>query len=89
MLKKIVYFIAVMVILHACKIENDIPYPIVVGNIESFEVEGQCANPEGGDGAAVISTADRTVTLYVDDTVDLTNLKITRFTVSSDADIIL
>lgn len=89
MLKKIVYFIAVIVTLHACKIENDIPYPIVVGNIESFEVEGQCANPEGGDGATVISTADRTVTLYVDDTVDLTNLKITRFTVSSDANIIL
>ena len=81
------YMVAGLMALQACKIENDIPYPIVEGNIESFEVEGQCAAPGGTGSAAQINTSDRTVTLYVDDTVDLTKLRITRFTVSSDAEI--
>lgn len=72
----------------ACQIENDIPYPIVEGNIESFAVEGQCAAPDGSGNSATISSANRTVRLYVDDTVDLTQLRITRFTVSSDATIV-
>ena len=41
MTKKIVYIVAGLLALNACKIENDIPYPIVEGNIESFAVEGQ------------------------------------------------
>ena len=81
------YMVAGLMALQACKIENDIPYPIVEGNIESFEVEGQCAAPGGTGSAAQINTSGRTVTLYVDDTVDLTKLRITRFTVSSDAEI--
>lgn len=89
MVKRIIYAVAVIMALYACKIENDIPYPIVKGNIEAFEVEGQCAPSEGGDANAVINTTDRTVTLYVDDTVDLTQLRVTRFTVSSEATILL
>lgn len=87
MTKKIVYIVAGLLALNACKIENDIPYPIVEGNIESFAVEGQCAAPDGSGNQAVISTSNRTVTLYVDDTVDLTKLRITQFTVSSEATI--
>lgn len=89
MLKKIIWFMAAIIVLHACKIENDIPYPIVEGNIEAFEVEGQCAPPEGGDAQAVIDVTKHTVMLYVDDTVDLTQLRVTRFTVSSNAAIIV
>lgn len=74
--------------LHGCKIENDIPYPTVTGDILSFEVEGQCASPDNGSTAATINTTERTVTLYVDDTVDLTQLRIRRFTVSNDATIL-
>lgn len=81
------YMVAGLMALQACKIENDIPYPIVEGNIESFQVEGQCAGPDATSSAAQINTTNRTVTLYVDDTVDLTQLRITRFTVSSDAEI--
>ena len=73
---------------HSCKIENDIPYPIVEGNIESFTVEGQCAAPDGTAAQSTIDRNNRTVTLYVDDTVDLTQLRITRFTVSSEAKIV-
>ena len=71
----------------SCKIENDIPYPTVVSDIEAFEVEGQCASPDNGNTAATINTANRTVSLYVDDTVDLTQLRVTRFNVSNDATI--
>ena len=81
------YMVAGLLAMQGCKIENDIPYPIVEGNIESFEVEGQCAGPGAAGQAAQINTSNRTVTLYVDDTVDLTRLRITRFTVSSDAEI--
>lgn len=82
-----VYVLAGVLALHSCKIENDIPYPIVEGNITAFEVEGQTTSPTGTAGSQ-ISTTNRTVTLYVDDKVDLTKLRITRFTVSNEAVIV-
>lgn len=91
MKRKIAYGILLATLcaaVHSCKIENDIPYPIVEGNIESFTVEGQCAAPDGTAAQSTIDRNNRTVTLYVDDTVDLTQLRITRFTVSSEAKIV-
>lgn len=81
-------WVALLTCLHGCKIENDIPYPTVAADILSFEVEGQCASPDNGSTTASINTSGRTVTLYVDDTVDLTQLRIRRFTVSNDATIL-
>lgn len=69
----------------ACAIENDIPYPIVDGNIQSIEVEGQCDADGNSSTQATINKNDRIITLYVDDTVDLTKLRITKLTVSNDA----
>ena len=80
--KKACSLLLCSLLVFACKIENDIPYPTVEGNIESFAVEGQCSAPDGSGNSATINTSNRTVTLYVDDTVDLTQLRITRFTVS-------
>ena len=88
MIKKLLYTTLCLLTLHGCKIENDIPYPIVEGNITAFEVEGQRAAEEGGNAQATISTQNRTVTLYVDDSVDLSNLRITRLTVSNEAELI-
>ena len=88
MIKKLLYTTLCLLTLHGCKIENDIPYPIVKGNITAFEVEGQRAGEEGGNAQATISTQNRTVTLYVDDSVDLSNLRITRLTVSNEAELI-
>lgn len=88
MIKKLLYTTLCLLTLHGCKIENDIPYPIVEGNITAFEVEGQRAAEEGGNAQATISTQNRTVTLYVDDSVDLSNLRITRLTVSNDAEVV-
>ena len=71
----------------ACTIRNDIPYPIVEGAIEAIEVEGQCDADGNATTKATISKNDRKATLYVDDTVDLSNLRITRLTVSNEAKI--
>ena len=89
MMNKIPYYLCCLLLVTACKIENDIPYPIVDGSIQTFEVEGQC-DANGNSGAsATISATDRTVSLYVDDTVDLTNLRITRLTVSNEAALVV
>lgn len=72
----------------ACAIEDDIPYPIVEGSIQALEVEGQC-DADGNSGTqTTIDRSGRTVSLYVDDTVDLGRLRITRLTVSNDATLI-
>ena len=88
MIKKLLYTTLCLLALHGCKIENDIPYPIVEGNITAFEVEGQCAEEDGGDAKATINAQSRTVTLYVDDSVDLSKLRIIHLTVSNDAELI-
>lgn len=79
MIKKILYSIFALSFLASCAIENDIPYPQIVGSITAFEVEGQ-RGPEDNEGttAAVIDANARTVTVYVNDSVDVRELKITR-----------
>lgn len=71
--------------LAGCAIENDIPYPIVDGSIQSIEVEGQCDADGNSTTQATINKTNRTIALYVDDTVDLTKLRITKLTVSNEA----
>lgn len=88
MIKKTIYFLACLLLVSACKIENDIPYPIVEGSITAFETEGQCDASGNSSTQTTINKTDRTVTLYVDDTVDLTQLRITKLTVSNDATLI-
>lgn len=79
MIKKILYSIFALSFLASCAIENDIPYPQITGSITAFEVEGQ-RGPEDNEGstAAVIDANARTVTVYVNDSVDVRELKITR-----------
>lgn len=88
MIKKLLYTTLCLLALHGCKIENDIPYPIEEASISAFEVEGQCNAPEGAPQAG-INTDTRTVTLYVDDTVDLTKLRVMRFSVSPEDAVIV
>lgn len=78
MIKKLTYFLLGCLGLASCAIENDIPYPLRVASISSIEVEGQRAADGATDAAAVIDKAAGTVTLYVNDSVDITRLKITR-----------
>lgn len=73
-------------ILSSC-IENDIPYPIVAGDILSMEVEGQIS--VNGTNAVTINKTNYTVSISVNDSVDLTKLKIKRLTVSGGASLIV
>lgn len=65
-------------LLTGCAIENDIPYPTVEAAIAAIEVEGQRAAEGETNAAATIDNTARTVTLYVNDSVDVSRLRITR-----------
>lgn len=88
MIRKIIYGILGLTILASCAIENDIPYPIKEASIESIEVEGQRGAEENVFTAATINKTARTATLYVNDSVDITKLKITRLKITADAELI-
>lgn len=88
MIRKIIYGILGLSLLASCAIENDIPYPIKEASIESIEVEGQRGAEENVFTAATINKTARTATLYVNDSVDITKLKITRLKITPDAELI-
>lgn len=67
-----------LVLLTGCAIENDIPYPEVNGLITGIAVEGQRAAEGETNAAATIDNTARTVTLYVNDSVDVLRLRITQ-----------
>lgn len=69
----------------ACVIEDDIPYPLQEGAILSMTVEGQRAGEEGQSVEATIDAKARTVTLFVNDSVDLSRLKIKSLKVTEGA----
>lgn len=89
MLNKVLYFIFSALLFFSCTIENDIPYPILDGSITEFEVEGQTAAQGSSDSKAVIDKTKRTVSVVVDDAVDISKLRITKLTVSNDAEILI
>ncbi len=83
MTRKIKYGIIALLGLASCTIENDIPYPTVTGSITGFTVEGQ-RGPEDNESntSAVIDATARTVTVYVNDSVDISELKITQLAIN-------
>lgn len=81
-------FAASLTLLSACAIENDIPYPLVEGAVETIEVEGQCDATGNSSNQATINKQEQTVQLYVDDTVNLAKLRITKLGVTNDATVI-
>ena len=67
-----------LALLTGCAIENDIPYPTVEAAITAITVEGQRAAEGETNAAATIDNTARTVTLYVNDSVDVSRLRITQ-----------
>lgn len=61
----------------ACVFKNDMDYPLVLGNITEFAVEGQ--------KEVKIDNATRTVNVILEEDADITNLKIVKFSVSEGA----
>lgn len=86
--QRIVGALVLLLTVVSCAIENDIPYPIVEANIESMTVEGQRGADQNSSADAVINKTARTVTLYVNDGVDLSNLKITSLKITSGAELL-
>lgn len=89
MVKNVLSSLFVSLLISACAVENDIPYPIVEGSILAFEVEGQCAETPEGNVQATIDKNKRTIQLFVNDSVDITRLKIKKLTVSNQARILV
>lgn len=89
MIKKLICYTFCILAIASCAIENDIPYPIVDGSILDITVEGQCAAEGSSSSQATIDKNSYSVKLYVDDTVDLRNLRITKLTVSNDATLLI
>lgn len=79
-----------LALLTGCAIENDIPYPTVEAAIAAIEVEGQRAAEGETNAAATIDNTVRTVTLYVNDSVDVSELRVTRLALSpTDAELLV
>lgn len=78
----------ILVVLGSCTIKDDLPLPIKKAMITAFEVEGQCNETDNGYAEAVIDKNNRTVDVYIGDTVNLAALSIKRFEVSNEATII-
>lgn len=76
-------------ILTSCAIENDIPYPIIEATIESMTVEGQRGADQNTFTAATINKSARTVTLYVNDGVDLSRLQILSLKTTAGAELVV
>lgn len=87
-IKKIAAFAFGMACFTSCAIENDIPYPILEAQIESIEVEGQRGESSETFESAEINKNTRTVQLYVNDSVDVSKLKITRLKFTKEAELI-
>ena len=67
-----------LALLTGCAIENDIPYPTVEAAITAIAVEGQRAAEGETNAAATIDNTAHVVTLYVNDSVDVSRLRITQ-----------
>ncbi len=78
-MRKLIGFLMILAISFSC-IENDIPYPVLVADITSFKVEGQTS--------CDINNQERTVAVEVDESVELSNLKLMAFEVTNDATIV-
>lgn len=81
LLRNIAY-ISIALIVVACDIKDDIPYPIVHGQITEFEVEGQCGADGGSEFSTSINKDKREILLYVNDTVNISKIRITKITVA-------
>lgn len=77
---KYLFTSAVLVCLVSGCINNDVPYPVIKAEIVNFKVKGQ-------KGDANINTADRTVIVDLEDTVQMNNVEVLQFEVSDSASV--
>lgn len=57
-------------------IKNDVPFPVIYGNVQKIEFEGQ--------QKCVVNTKTRTIELTLSDTVDVKRVKLTKLEITAD-----
>lgn len=79
MMKHILMCLIVLIAASSC-IENDLSYPDVTVTFTSFEVEGQ--------KSVAIDEASRTIDIVMGESADMSEVKVTRYSVSEHAEIV-
>lgn len=79
-LRKILAFFAFAATVPACTFPNDMSYPIVKGEILSFDVEGA--------ESVAIDAEGRTVSVVLDETCDISALKVMSFICTEDTEVV-
>lgn len=74
---KFICFLSVILYMPSCLIENDMSYPRINAEILSFDVEGQVSS--------TIDQKNHTVSIVLGETAEMTQLRITKFTVTDGA----
>lgn len=77
MIKRIIIFIICTAGTLSCVFKNDMDYPLIIGNITAFSVEGQ--------KHINIDNKNRSVKVELEENADISNLKITEFKISEGA----
>lgn len=79
-MRKILYFISTIFFITAFMscIKNDIPYPRIQANFTSLNVENQI-------GPAIIDSANRTITVTLNEYADIRHVKVQSFTLSDES----
>lgn len=77
----IIGLVSFIPLVSSCLSDDDIPYPRVRANIIAMDVEGQLR-------ATAIDTLAGSVTIFLNDSVDIRNLRLTRFEVTPGASVI-
>lgn len=70
------FSLLLLLMLVSC-IDNNIPYPIVKGNVTAFEVSGQIS--------ADIDLGKQTINVTLSDTVNMERVAIKKFSITNDA----
>ncbi len=73
------HYLIVLLFIGGC-IKNDIPYPIVLGQFLSFEVENQIDE-------SIINPYDQTIWIELDELADPANVKVSDYTITENATI--
>lgn len=68
--------ILLMLLFVSC-IDNDLPYPVVIGKVTKFELSGQIS--------ADVNVEKRVIQVVLADTVDIENVYIKKFDINNDA----
>lgn len=72
---RVIVFLLLALSVAGC-IKNDVPFPVIYGNVQKIEFEGQ--------QKCVVNTKTRTIELTLADTVDIKRVKITKLEITAD-----